>query len=114
MDFIKPQLLLFIVFNIPPVPFLHTIKHHHCRGSFRFTVFRQSWSKYLCQNVFMSKLVIDHFTDNCMIVHKKNKTTVVFSHIPPSPTIKVVLVYQKDHSKGSFKIWVIQYSMQLN
>ena len=51
MDFIKPQLLPFIVFNIPPVPFLHTIKHYHCRGSFRFTVFRQSWSKYLCQNV---------------------------------------------------------------
>ena len=42
MDFIKPQLLPFIVFNIPPVPFLHTIKNYQCRGSFRVTVFRLS------------------------------------------------------------------------
>ena len=69
-------------------------------------IFAKTW--------FMSKVVINNFTYVCMVVHTRNKTIVDFSHIPPSPTIKVVLVYEKDHSKGSFKIWLIQYSMQLN
>ena len=42
IDFIKPELLPFIIFNIPLVPFRPTIKDYHDREFFRFTIFRLS------------------------------------------------------------------------
>ena len=73
---------------------MFTLQHPH---SFCFSFFRQSVTKYLCQNGFWWKLS-DKATKKPL--NTKNTSNTACLHVSPPPTINAVLIAWKDHSKS--------------